>query len=725
MTPCSNEWRKSDNVDFLPPHEKTCVAGFHAYSQRVSVAPGQALDIRVSGSGAVDAEVVRLGTGKIPRTRSEPAAARLVAELGQKHVEQQTVCRGSYVYVAQPFALRPPLAVELWCRPLAKGRLAGLMCRDSLRLSVAEDDRLVLEIKGKNGWVRLIGPVLEPKHWYHVVGQCDQRAIQLFLDGRQVAKSDFNGEVAADATPLRLGALTNATGEAVQIFTGDICGPSLYSATLPDREIVHHWHDQLTEPGPNCVGHWKFDALAGPPFRDVSQTGAHGQGVNYPLRMMPGPRMNQEQSWPEYDPTADPSFGHAVRLMADQLVDCRWPETFSWQVPPDQASGQYAVRLRNDKGDVRFVPFIVRPVKPTARLMCLSTTNTRIAYNYRPFDNLDLDYGAYHPHPAYPMRGHLLGQRRPSTGPGYVVTVVNLELPFYHWLDEQGIAYDVYSEWDLEAEPALLDHYSVVAWAGHSEYWTASRFENLQRFRRRGGHILSLSGNTCFWRVSIDDRNGVVEVRKHEDAASVGHGGDVDPMLHNGHWHQIDHMPGTTMHACGWPAFQLGLGMTGCWPSPCEIDGRSAGYEVVAPEHPLFHGPRTIPTTAPLARGAAGYEMDLSLRSIIDHFGPVRRTYIAPKDKSDDLSLDACLKNGPKVLARARLPNVNIFDYNLKRAMGEGWSEMHLWEQPREGIVFAAGSCMAPFGLQDDENFSNFMLNLLGRMNLKPGPTSK
>ena len=722
VKPRSKDWTTTDDLGFLPPHEKTAVSGFHAYSHCVSVAPGEVLDIRASGNGAVDAEVMRLATGKVPRTPKEPAAAQLVAELGRKQVEQRSVCRGSYVYVAEPAPLRPPLAIELWCRPLAKGRLAGLMCRESFRLFINEDNHLVLEIKDQAKWVRLVGPILETKCWYHVIGQCDVKTAQLFLDGRQVAKSDFHGGMNSDSSPLRLGALTTASGKTAHIFTGDICGPSLYSATLPELEIVQRWHSLLTDPGSNnCVGHWKFDALGGPPFRDVSKTASHGQGVNYPLRMMPGPRMNQEQLWSKYDPTQDPDFGHSVRLMADQLIDCRWPETFSWRVPADLAPGQYAIRLRSQDREVRFVPFVVKPLKPTAKLLCLSTTNTRIAYNYQPFDNLDLDYGAYQYHPVYPVKAHLVGQRRPTTGPGYLFTVVNLELPFYFWLDTRGIEYDLYTEWDLEADPSLLEHYSAVAWAGHSEYWTAARFEHLQRFRRRGGHILSLSGNTCFWRVSIDSRNGVVEVRKHEPADFPGGYGDVDPMLNNGHWHQMDHMPGTLMHACGWPAFQLGLGPTSGWPSPCVIDGLSTDYEVVEPAHPLFHQPRAVQTTVPLARGGAGYEVDISLRSMIERNGPARRVSIAPTDNTNDLSFDACLKDSPTVLARARLPDCNIFNYDLKRDRGELWSEMHLWQRRGEGIVFAAGSCMAALALQDDENFSNFMLNLLDLMNLKPG----
>ena len=149
----------------------------------------------------------------------------------------------------------------------------------------------------------------------------------------------------------------------------------------------------------------------------------------------------------------------------------------------------------------------------------------------------ELDYGAYLNHPSYPMLGHLLGQRRPAGGEPYLYQVVNLELPMCSWLDQHRIPYDLYSEWDLERDPSLLDKYRVVAWAGHCEYWTAARYEGLSRFRDRGGHILSLSGNTCFWRVSIDLENEVMEVRKHGPEQARDSFISVDAMVDNSHWH--------------------------------------------------------------------------------------------------------------------------------------------------------------------------------------------
>ena len=197
-------------------------------------------------------------------------------------------------------------------------------------------------------------------------------------------------------------------------------------------------------------------------------------------------------------------------------------------------------------------------------------------------------------------------------------------------------------------------------------------------------------------------------------------GGTVDPMLNNAHWHQMDHLPGTTMQESGWPAFQIGLGATNGWTRPCRIDGLSAGYDVIAREHSLFHRPYRIDTDRPLAEKGAGYETDISLASMTERFGLPQRKTKPPRDTSNDVSMDAVLANGPTVLARSRLPDCRTFDYDLNWADGELWAEMHVWEPPDEGVTFAAGSCLAALALQDDENFSHFLLNVLQRMNLVP-----
>ena len=463
--------------------------------------------------------------------------------------------------------------------------------------------------------------------------------------------------------------------------------------------------------------------MGGQPFRDTTASKRHGRGVNFPIRMIPGPRRIQDSDWATYDPLRDDDFGFAVRCMADAVVDCRWPVTAEWRVPAGLSSGQYAARVTNAAGLVRDVHFIVRPSQParsrpgkprTPRVLCLSTTSTRCAYNFQPFGNNAFDYGAYQAHPSYPLLGQLLGWRRPATGEPWETTTVNFELPFYEWLRKMEIPHDVIAEWDLEADPSLLDGYTVAAWAGHSEYWTVAQHEALQRFQKRGGHIVAMSGNTAFWRVTANLAQSVMEVRKHDRRSIPGVSSDA--MLNSAHHHQFDHLPGSYMHTTGWPQTTLGLGQTNGVTNP-PLDGPRAGYEVLQPKHDFFRKPRAVKTTFPFAPQAAGYEMDLSLRSMLEQFGDPQQPHYPAHDGSPPPTLARAKKLSMQILARARIPGSGLLDYDVNYFPGEMWAEM-MWTPPTKtrGATFASGSVLSSEILLSDENFSNFLLNVLDRM---------
>ncbi|MBI2504307.1 MAG: LamG domain-containing protein [Candidatus Latescibacteria bacterium] len=693
----------TDDLAFLPPHQPTWVPGFHVYSRCLSVRPGEVVDLRLSGEGRVQAEVLRYRGDTV-------AQGEVVALLPPVQMEPQPVHRGSYVYVERGLEKAAVLSVEVWFRPLALAPQSGLISQRGFALWL-EEDRLCFAV----GPPRISGGQMSLKEWHHAVGGSDGGWLRLYLDGRLVAEGAGPAGMSGGG-PLRLGALADEEGRTCALFTGDLCGPTFYGQPLSSEVIQTRWHEKNTEPAGPCAGHWKFDSAGGLPCRDVSPMGRHGQPVNYPIRMVPGPRRTEDSDWHSYDPAHDPDFGHAIRLMGDALVDCRWPQALSWQVPADAPSGQYGVRLTDEAGQVCHVYFVVRPRRPQARLLCLSTTNTRIAYNFRPFDNLEYDYGAYHPHPRYPILGHLHGVARPSTGELWERTTVEFELPFYAWLEQHGIPYDLYSEWDLEAEPSLLDHYPVVAFAGHSEYWTADHYQRLQRFVERGGHILSLSGNTAYWRVSLDLRNRVMEVRKHARLPTEGI--TCDPMVHASHHHQLDGQPGATMREAGYPEWGLLGGTSNGWTNP-PLGGLRAGYQVLAPEHWVFGQPRRVDTAFPFADQGAGYETDLSLRSLLERWGPPKLSRYPDRAGRPEPVLDQPFDAGWTVLARALLPGSKVLDYDNDLFPGEMASEMLLCEQPGQGLIFAAGSVLSSHALGGDLQFTRMLFNIMERMGLE------
>ena len=70
----------------------------------------------------------------------------------------------------------------------------------------------------------------------------------------------------------------------------------------------------------------------------------------------------------------------------------------------------------------------------------------------------------------------------------------------------------------LPGEAALGD-YDVLVTSSHSEYWS-EMWDAVDAFRGRGGRIISMGGNTWYWRVAFNPSvPGVMEVRRNEDPA--------------------------------------------------------------------------------------------------------------------------------------------------------------------------------------------------------------
>ncbi|WZB64428.1 N,N-dimethylformamidase beta subunit family domain-containing protein [Achromobacter xylosoxidans] len=87
------------------------------------------------------------------------------------------------------------------------------------------------------------------------------------------------------------------------------------------------------------------------------------------------------------------------------------------------------------------------------------------------------------------------------------------------WLEVQGYGYDCLSDEDLHYQgEAALGDYDVLVTSSHSEYWSKEMWDAVDAFRGRGGRIISMGGNTWYWRVAFNPSvPGVMEVRRNED----------------------------------------------------------------------------------------------------------------------------------------------------------------------------------------------------------------
>lgn len=172
-----------------------------------------------------------------------------------------------------------------------------------------------------------------------------------------------------------------------------------------------------------------------------------------------------------------------------------WDRPVRRRVPSTWASGIYAAVLDDGK-DLQNVYFLVRRESP-AKLAFVVGTNTWHAYNYwggRSF---------YNPNPSTelsldrpfdvcggPQTGNfqiLMGSDRNLTG----------------WLDAFGFDYSVIADTDLDSDREALRGVRTVLVGAHSEYWSASMRDAIERFQRGGGSIAYLGGNGLTSKVTI------------------------------------------------------------------------------------------------------------------------------------------------------------------------------------------------------------------------------
>lgn len=230
---------------------------------------------------------------------------------------------------------------------------------------------------------------------------------------------------------------------------------------------------------------------------------------------------------------------------------CNWPAALELTVG-DWQSGYYDITLTDAKGASAHHFVVVKPPKDkrTAKAALVLSTNTYHAYNWWGGANAYCDVTSLMtrrmPLPEA-MEGAIgvLSTERPFApllvnAPDDVPRIVNLrkrgfeeepfavdmewarrvrvspydrsagflnkwEHVFVKWAEGEGVALDTFTDFDLDAEPGVLDGYATLILVGHSEYWSRGQRDAIEAFVDNGGKLAVFSGNTGFWKVRHDN----------------------------------------------------------------------------------------------------------------------------------------------------------------------------------------------------------------------------
>ncbi len=556
-----------DGDDAAPatPGRPTTSAGRRsilAYADRFSVENGDAIAFKVSAEGSYRATIERLRCADHIGIGLKTAPVETPAN-GDYPGRRQAVSCGSYAQVddGDAFALGSfTLLAYVWPTRPAPGRWQALLGnwtggKGGYALGLDEGGVLSLRIgDGSHQATAGSGQRLLERHWYLVWASFDATTGEAWVGQRPLHRYGAPGDTTAEGTAsfalrpagpegFRIAAWLDEAG-AGALYNGKIDSPAVAARALAAGERAALLRDAMVpEFGSSLVAAWDFgQEIPSTRIVDTSPHRRHGRTVNLPTRAMKG--WNWDGS--EYNWMHKPQHYGAIHFHDDDLYDCGWETDFTFQVPGDLPSGLYCAHLTCGP-DEDYVPFVVRPPRGTARaaLALLLPTASYWAYgnthhhlewqdgeNVRGvFTTIDATTLFLHEHPEYGCS--LYDHHSDGSGVCYASRlrpVLNMrprerlwQLPadthIIDWLEEKGIAFDLITEDDLEAEGrALLSQYRCVITGTHPEYPSKRMLDAFAAFQDGGGRFIYLGGNGFYWRTSYHpDLPGVIEMRRAED----------------------------------------------------------------------------------------------------------------------------------------------------------------------------------------------------------------
>jgi N,N-dimethylformamidase len=571
------------------------------YTDRLSATPGERIAFKISSAAAGPyraslARVVHADPNPAgPGAQIEDLAHRFAIEVPSR---AQPIALGSYARIDAAAALptRGPLTVSALVWPtLARDEQCVVSRWDEAggagwALSVAPGGVTGrVGVSGRAPVLLSTGRPLTLRQWYRVWLVVDPvagvlRTGHVSLGGgarrehQEVTAPLPRGARLDAATPLLIGA--RLAPDAREHFNGKIEDPLLLGLASPAPGALVL--DPLL-PLDGLVAGWDFSqGIDGLEVVDVGPHRLGGRLVNLPTRAVTGARWTgREMCWRHA-----PREYAAIHFHEDDLHDAGWATDFELTVPEDLPSGAYLMRLAAE-GHGDELPFYVRPPRgrPGADVLFIASTYTYQAYANHARSSMDdafrarIAAWAAYPHNAddHPEYGRSTYNRhRDGSGICYssrlrpVLTFRPRYLTFNDargsglrhypadthllgWLHAQGLAYDVVTDEDVDAEGvALLASYATVLTGSHPEYHTARTLDAHAGYLDGGGRLVYLGGNGFYWRIATSPTvPGVLEVRRAEGGIRTW---DAQP---GEYYHALDGAYGGLWRRNGRPPQQL------------------------------------------------------------------------------------------------------------------------------------------------------------------------
>lgn len=198
-----------------------------------------------------------------------------------------------------------------------------------------------------------------------------------------------------------------------------------------------------------------------------------------------------------------PSITGGIQEVLDSSYwyGCRWRANHILEIPINWDPGVYIAEFPTSNG-IRGVLFAIkeRNLGSYSDIVVSLSVNTWQAYN---------NYGGkslYAFNSTDRIPSYKVSYQRPFADKWGSGQYFNWGNKLLKWLEAQNIKCELTTSMDLYNNPAVLEHYKVLIIVGHDEYWSKEERSQIEKFVEKGGRIIILSGNTCYWQVRFEDK---------------------------------------------------------------------------------------------------------------------------------------------------------------------------------------------------------------------------
>jgi len=633
-----------------------------AYTDRVTAAPGERIEVKVSApeAGTYKAKLIRLicgdespeGPGYKAQDIESPIARDYPARLQPIHYGSHIEFRKGGPQLSGSFTL---LAMVLPTLP-QKGAAQAIMGnfdaanRSGCSLLIDASGRLAVHL-GDSPQLHL-DQAMTDRTWYLVSLAFDasagsitlrQRALHHRGPGNAIAEktkrleppiSEIVRTGAGVGGPFRIAAWS-AGEHAAAHYNGKIDSPMVVGRALNADAVESAVKDRAGVSG--LLAAWDFSkGMSGVGIADISGNGHDGRTVNLPARGMKGWNWNGS----EYNWVHAPEQYAAIHFHDDDLYDCDWETDFAWEVPADLKSGVYCIQLSQQGEKESYeesTPIFVRPgpkqkraalalLIPTASYWAYANQQMPSSWSFNETsmgvfetltavdryleEHLGFGLSTYDSHSdgsgvCYSSSLRPVLNMRPKTH----LWQFNADTHITDWLEAQKIEYDVITDDDLEREGLdLLKPYRCVMTGTHPEYYSLKMLDAVQTYTDLGGRLIYTGANGFYWRIAYNpELPGVIEHRRAEDGMRgwISEGGEYYMNFSGelgGLWRRMDRAPNLLVGA-GFTA--QGFDSSSSYKRRAESFDPRAAF--------IFEGvgkDEVIGDFGTLGGGAAGWEID-------------------------------------------------------------------------------------------------------------------